>query len=343
MPSLTAKAWGDSPTGPATLFTLTNSKGNHVSITDYGATVTSVVIEGGEMVVGFDELTGYLGPNPYYGALVGRYGNRIARGRFSIDGESYTLAVNNGPNSLHGGLRGFDKYVWKAETATTETEAILTLHHVSPDGDEGFPGTLHVTCRYVWNDDNELRIDYRATTDKATLVNLTNHSYFNLAGGGTIEAHTLQLAASAYVPTDETQIPLGTTEPVAGTPFDFTTAKPVGQDIRANHPQITLANGYDHTWAVDGYDGTLREIAVLTEPASGRQLRCLTTEPGVQVFTANFQPGQFPGRDGKPLPTYGAICLETQHFPDAPNQAAFTTPRLNPGETYRTTTVYRFA
>lgn len=343
MPSISAKAWGDSPTGPATLFTLTNDKGNLVRLTDYGGTITSIVVDKQEMVIGFEELSGYLGPNPYYGALIGRYGNRIARGRFSIGDKHYTLAVNNGPNSLHGGNQGFDKYVWQATIATTQSAATVTLHHVSPDGDEGYPGTLRVTCTYTWTNDNELRIDYTATTDKTTVVNLTNHAYFNLAGGGTVEQHTLKLAASAYVPTDETQIPLGETAPVAGTPFDFTTAKPVGQDLRANHPQIALANGYDHTWAVDGYDGSLREIAVLTEPASGRQLRCFTTEPGVQVFTANFQPGQFPGRDGDFLPTYGAICLETQHFPDAPNQEAFTTPLLQPGETYRTTTVYRFA
>ncbi|WP_020566675.1 aldose epimerase family protein [Neolewinella persica] len=342
MQRISSKAWGQSPDGPATLYTLTNSKGNSLSLSDYGGIITSIKIDGVEMVIGYDQLEDYLAPNPYYGALIGRYGNRIAGGKFSIGEEDYTLAANNGPNSLHGGVKGFDKYVWKAAPSSGDNRASVTLSHVSPDGDEGFPGRLDVSCKYEWTDDDELRLTYTATTDKTTIVNLTNHTYFNISGGGNVRSQLLQLDADQYTPVDETLIPLGTLAPVAGTPFDFTKAKPIGQDIAADHPQIALASGYDHNWAINGYNGKLREFATLRDPASGRQLSCYTTEPGVQVFTANFKPGLFSGRDHTPLPVQGAICLETQHFPDSPNQEAFTTPLLKPGGTYRTTTVYRF-
>ncbi|MFK8161064.1 MAG: aldose epimerase family protein [Lewinella sp.] len=342
MQRISSKAWGQSPDGAATLYTLTNSKGNSLSVSDYGGIITSIKIDDVEMVIGFDELDGYLAPNPYYGALIGRYGNRIAGGKFSIGEEDYTLATNNGPNSLHGGIKGFDKHVWKVDTSLGDNGASVILSHVSPDGDEGFPGRLSVSCKYEWTDDNELRLTYTATTDKTTVVNLTNHTYFNISGSGTIREQLLQLDADQYTPVDETLIPLGALAPVAGTPFDFTEAKPIGQDIAADHPQIALASGYDHNWAINGHTGALREFATITDPASGRQLICYTTEPGVQIFTANFKPGLFSGRDHTPLPVQGAICLETQHFPDSPNQEAFTTPLLEPGDTYRTTTVYRF-
>lgn len=342
MERISSKAWGQSPDGPATLYTLTNKNGNSLSVSDYGGIINSIKIDGVEMVIGFDELDGYLAPNPYYGALIGRYGNRIADGKFSLEGTTYTLATNNGPNSLHGGVKGFDKQLWKVETSTENNKASVTLHHVSPDGDEGFPGRLEVSCKYEWNDDNELRLTYSATTDKATIVNLTNHTYFNISGSGTVREQLLKLDADFYTPVDETLIPLGELAPVAGTPFDFTTAKPIGQDIAADHPQIALASGYDHNWAINGHNGGLQEFATLSDPASGRRLICFTTEPGVQIFTANFKPGVFSGRDHTPLPVQGAICLETQHFPDSPNQEAFTTPLLKPGDTYNTTTVYRF-
>jgi aldose 1-epimerase len=342
MQRISSKAWGQSPDGAATLYTLTNSNGNRLSVSDYGGIITSIKVGGEEMVIGYDQLEDYLAPNPYYGALIGRYGNRIAGGKFSIGEKDYTLAANNGPNSLHGGIKGFDKHVWKVDTSSGDNRASITLNHVSPDGDEGFPGSLNVSCKYEWTDDDELRLTYTATTDKTTIVNLTNHTYFNIAGSGNVRDQLLQLDADQYTPVDETLIPLGALAPVAGTPFDFTKAKPIGQDIAADHPQIALANGYDHNWAINGFNGKLREFATITDPASGRRLSCYTTEPGVQIFTTNFKPGQFSGRDHTPLPLYGAICLETQHFPDSPNQEAFTTPLLEPGDTYRTTTVYRF-
>lgn len=342
MPTITQTAFGQTPEGEATLFTLTNNQGNSVKVTNYGGIITSIRIDEEEMVVGFDELEPYLGPNPYYGALIGRYGNRIANGKFSLDGETFDLPVNNNGHQLHGGPKGFDKYVWIAASATTEEAATLRLTHVSPDGDQGFPGELSIECTYAWTNDNELRITYRATSTKNTIVNLTNHTYFNISSADTMAAQLLQLNADFYTPVDNELIPLGDNAPVAGTPFDFRSAKPIGQDIRADHPQINLANGYDHNWVLNDYDGSLREFAVITDPASGRKLRCFTTEPGVQIFTANFPAGQFKDRGGKDLATYGGICLETQHFPDSPNQAAFKTPLLKAGEEYLTKTIYRF-
>lgn len=342
MPTITQKAWGESSAGQATLFTLTNDQGNILKLTNYGGIITSIMVDEVEMVIGFDEIDGYLAPNPYYGALIGRYGNRIGEASFNIDGQVYQLPANNNGNQLHGGPVGFDKKVWQAETRTTEDAAIVTLSLVSPDGDQGFPGELTVSCEYTWNNDNELRLSYFATTTKNTIVNLTNHTYFNIGASDTVTGHTLRLNAERYTPVDDELIPFGENTLVAGTPFDFTTAKPIGQDIRADHPQIALANGYDHNWELSNYDGSLREFALLTDPATGRKLRCFTTEPGVQIFTTNFPPGKFPMRGQKDLPTYGAICLETQHFPDSPNQENFKTPLLKAGDTYQTTTVYRF-
>lgn len=326
----------------ATLYTLTNDRGNTVKVTDYGGIITSITVDDTEMVIGFDKLDGYLAENPYFGALIGRYGNRIADARFTLDGEIFELPANNNGNQLHGGPRGFDKVLWTGQTDTTDEAASLTLRHVSPDGDQGFPGELTVACTYTWTNDNELRLAYEATTTKSTIVNLTNHTYFNIGSGPKVLDHTLRLDGSYYTPTDDESIPLGELAPVAGTPFDFRTAKPIGRDIDRDHPQLNIPGGYDHNWAIDGYDGSLREFALVTDPVSGRKLRCLTTEPGVQIWTTNFAPGQFTMRGGKDLPPRGAICLETQHFPDSPNQGNFTTPRLNKGETYRTETVYRF-
>ncbi len=342
MPTITSTAWGESPAGKATLFQLTNDQGNTLSLTNHGGIITSIVINGQEMVIGFDDLESYLGENPYYGALVGRYGNRIGGSQFSLDGKTFMLAPNNNGNQLHGGPRGFNDYVWVADTATTAEAAMVTLSHISPDGDQGFPGELRVSCRYEWTNDNELRLHYEARTDKPTIVNLTNHTYFNIGDGENILQQTLQLKADRFTPVNDVLIPFGENLSVKGTPFDFTSAKVIGKDIRADHPQIALANGYDHNWELNDYDGSLREFALVTDPASGRKLRCFTTEPGVQIFTANFAAGQFKGRGGMDLPTYGAICLETQHFPDSPNQPSFKTPRLDPGEVYSTTTVYRF-
>ncbi len=342
MPKIVTKHWGQSPSGPAQRFTLTNASGNTVCLSDYGATITSIVVEGKEMVLGFDELAGYLGEQPYYGATIGRYGNRIANGQFSLGGKAYQLPINNGPNCLHGGTVGFDKKRWASSSATTENDATVTFALESEDGDQGFPGKLSVKVSFTWTNGNELKIAYTATTDKPTVVNLTNHAYFTISDAPTVEAQILALKAAHYLPVDETSIPLGHLAPVAGTPFDFTTPKPVGQDIRADHPQIKIANGYDHTWVIDGKAGQLREFALLTDPRSGRALRAFTTEPGVQVFTANFAEGQFVQRRGQAVPTFGAICLETQHYPDSPNQPSFPSTELRPGEVFESVTVYRF-
>ena len=344
MPQLTSAAFGTVPgQGPATLYTLTNDAGNSVKITDYGGIVTSINYDGAEMTVAFDDLAPYLDSFPYYGALIGRYGNRIADARFTLDGTTYDLVPNEKGNQLHGGTKGFDKYIWRADTNTTADAAVLTLRHTSPDGDMGFPGKLDVKVTYTWTNDNELKLDYEATTDEPTIVNLTNHTYFNISDADTMTAVVLQLDADAYTPVDEELIPFGKNEPVAGTPFDFRAGKPIGQDIRSDHSQVKQVNGYDHNWVLNNYDGSLRQFATLTDPVSGRRLTCSTTEPGLQIFTTNFTPGQFPARGGEPVKTYEAICLETQHFPDSPNQEGFATPRLDVGETYRTTTVYHFS
>lgn len=344
MPTVIGEAFGSikSAGQESTLYTLTNDQGNTVKLTDYGGIITSIVVAGVEMVIGFDEIAGYLEEHPYFGALVGRYGNRIADAQFTLDGEAFKLEPNNNGNQLHGGPKGFDKHLWTGSTETTDDAVSVTLRHISPDGDQGFPGELTVSCTYTWTNDNELRLTYEATTTKNTIVNLTNHTYFNIGSEPTVENHTLRLDGDTYTPVNGNMIPLGRNAPVEGTPFDFRTAKPIGQDIAADHPQLKIPNGYDHNWAINGYDGSLREFAVVTDPASGRKLRCFTTEPGVQIWTTNFEPGQFKMRGGKDLPTHGAICLETQHFPDSPNQEAFQTPRLNAGATYRTETVYRF-
>ncbi|WP_175489395.1 aldose epimerase family protein [Neolewinella agarilytica] len=342
MPTITSTAWGESPAGKVSLFELTNDQGNTLSLTNYGGIVTSIVMQGKEMVIGFDNLESYLGEHPYYGALVGRYGNRIGGSQFSLDGKTFMLEPNNNGNQLHGGPRGFNDHLWGVDTATTAEAAIVTLSHISPDGDQGFPGELRVSCRYEWTNDNELRLYYEARTNKPTIVNLTNHTYFNIGNEENILQQTLHLKADRFTPVNDEMIPFGENLSVRGTPFDFTTAKEIGRDIMADHPQIALANGYDHNFELNDYDGSLKEFALVTDPASGRKLRCFTTEPGVQIFTANFAAGQFKGRGGTDLPTYGAICLETQHFPDSPNQANFKTPRLDPGQVYSTTTVYRF-
>ena len=343
MPTITSTPIPNTPgNGPARLYHLTNSGGNTVKITNYGGIITSIVFGGREMVIGFDDPSRYWGTHPYYGALIGRYGNRIAGASFSLGGTSYQLTPNENGNQIHGGPQGFDKEIWHAETATTGDAAALTLSHVSPDGHMGYPGEVTVSCRYTWTDANELRLDYKATSTEDTILNLTNHAYFNIGNRETVEDLVLQLDANAYTPVDQQSIPTGKIEDVAGTPFDFTSAKRIGKDLRADHTQIKIGNGYDHNWVVNDYDGSLRRVATLSDPASGRRLTCSTTEPGVQVFTANFKVGEFPGRGGAPIVPHGAVCLETQHFPDSPNQTNFRTPRLDAGGVYRTTTVYRF-
>jgi aldose 1-epimerase len=334
---------------PVALFTLTNARGHETRISTLGGTVVSLSVPDRDgkledVVLGFDSLRDYEDRSPFFGCITGRYANRIANGKFTLDGRTHSLAVNNGPNHLHGGIVGFDKKVWKPRTEKTADAVRLVLSHTSPDGDEGYPGELACEVAYTWTNDNELRIDYTATTSAPTVVNLTNHSYFNLAGhdGGPILGHLLKLEADAFTPTDATAIPTGERRAVEGTPFDFRTAQPIGARIDASDQQIKWGFGYDHNFIVDGTAGRLRPCAELSDPSSGRVMTVLTTEPGVQLYTANFM-DNLKGKAGAVYPKRGGVCLETQHFPDSPNQPDFPTTVLRPGDTYRSTTVYAFS
>jgi aldose 1-epimerase len=298
-----------------------------------------------DVVLGFDSLDGYLGKPPYFGAIIGRYGNRIGAGKFTLDGQQYTLAGNDHGNSLHGGLKGFDKVLWTATPKSTPEGQALLLHYVSKDGEEGYPGNLAVTVTYTLTDKNELKIHYSATTDKATVLNLTNHSYFNLAGAGSgdILKHELTLHADRFTPVDKGLIPTGKLEPVAGTPFDFTKATAIGARVNDDHEQLKLGLGYDHNWVLTRSGKGLATAAEVYEPSSGRALEVLTTEPGVQFYCGNFLDGTNVGKGGKAYQHRWGFCLETQHFPDSPNKPEFPSTRLAPGEKYDTTTVYKFS
>jgi aldose 1-epimerase len=327
------------------LFTLRNAHGIEVKATNYGAIITSIVTPDrtgrpGDIVLGFDALDAYLKDPPYFGAVVGRYGNRIAKGRFTLDGRTYRLATNNGPNHLHGGLKGFDKVVWKAEPVSEGTGVVFSRR--SPDGEEGYPGNLDVRITYTLTDDNQLVIDYHATTDKATPVNLTQHSYFNLAREGDILGHQLLIAADRYTPVDSTLIPTGDLAPVEGTPFDFRTPTAIGARIDQPNDQLKNGGGYDHNWVVNR-NGAGRQLAArVLEPTSGRTLEVSTTEPGLQFYTGNFLDGTITGKGGRVYLRRSAFCLETQHFPDSPNQPKFPSTILRPGGAYDSQTVFRF-
>ena len=344
--SITREQWGATADGAVERYLLDNGRGLRAAILTHGGILQSLEVPDAagtpaNVVLGFDRLAGYLDhPDPYFGALIGRYGNRIAGGRFTLDGTTYEVPVNDGPNSLHGGTAGFDKRLWTA----TPLDDALELRYVSPDGDQGYPGTLTATVRYSVSSDNALRLDYEATTDAPTVVNLTNHSYFNLAGEGSgdIYAHRLRLAASRYTPVDATSIPTGELAEVAGTPMDFRTPTAVGERLRTDHEQVRYAGGYDHNWVLDRPDGELAEAAVLADPASGRTLTVLTTEPGVQFYSGNFLDGTFAGTSGRLYRQGDGLALETQHFPDSPNHPHFPSTELRPGRTYRSTTVLRF-
>lgn len=340
---ITKASWGQSDGKDVFLFTLTNAKGNQVKISNYGGTITNWTAPDkagnrNSIVVGFDSLGGYLAHPPYFGALVGRYGNRIGDAKFTLDGKTYKLAANNGKNSLHGGLKGFDKVVWDAST-DNDSVPVLTLKYLSKDGEEGFPGNLSVTVQYSLSDDDELKIDYSATTDKSTPINLTNHSYFNLTGdvSNTILNHTLQINADNFTPVDTSLITTGEIKPVKGTPFDFTTPMKIGARIDS------VKGGYDHNFVLNSKDGSLQLAAILSDSVSGRKLEVFTTEPGLQFYTGNFLDGKFMNHDGKPVNLHTAMCMETQHFPDSPNKPGFPSAILKPGATYHTTTVYKLS
>lgn len=328
-------------------YTLANANGLEARILTYGGTLSSLRVPDrdgqlAEVALGFDDLGPYLGPHPYFGSLIGRYANRIRAGRFSLAGRTYRLAINDGPNHLHGGPGGFHRATWAAQTLAAPDGPSLTLAYSSPDGEEGYPGTLAVVVSYTLTNADELRIDYQARADRETVVNLTNHTYFNLAGAGTILGHQLQVAASRFLPTDTSSIPLGELRPVAGTPFDFRRPALIGPRIDDDDEQLRNNKGFDHTFVLDKAPGQLAFAARVSDPGSGRVLELHTTEPGVQLYTGNFLDERFVGRGGQPCVRYGALCLEAQHFPDSPNQPRFPSTLLRPGERYAQTTVYRF-
>jgi aldose 1-epimerase len=347
----TRSSFGQLPDGRSVdQFTLTNAHGIEVRLITYGGIITSIRTPDrsgqlDDVVLGFDSLAGYLKDSPYFGAIVGRYANRIANGQFSLDGTTYHLTKNNGPNSLHGGVRGFDKVVWTGEPFQTDSGVGVTLRYTSKDGEEGFPGMLVARVTYTLTPRDELVVDYEATSDKATPVNLSQHTYWNLHGtaGGDILDHLLTLDASAFTPVDSTLIPTSEIAPVAGTPFDFRTATPIGTHIGQENTQLRFGGGYDHNWVLDRGSATgLMHAARLVEPSSGRTLDVSTTEPGVQFYSGNFLDGTIRGKSGRVYGHRTGLCLETQHFPDSPNHANFPSTILRPGATYRARTVFRF-
>jgi len=350
---ITSEPFGEVEGEAVELYNLENANGMVVRIMTYGGIIQSVMVpdRDGEMrnvTLGFPTLEQYVESNPYFGTITGRYANRIARGTFYLDDVRYQLALNNGENHLHGGEQGFDKFIWAAEEVEGEDGVGLRLSRTSPDDEEGYPGNLEVEVTYTLTNDDEIRIDYSATTDETTVVNLTNHAYWNLAGEGTgtIYDHELQLNASNYTPVDETLIPTGEIAPVDGTPMDFTEATAIGERIRDDFEQLVIGRGYDHNWVIDRddpEDGELVEAAVLTDPESGRTLTISTTEPGIQFYSGNFLDGSLIGTSFRMYRQGDGLALETQHYPDSPNQPDFPSTILEPGDEYTSTTVYAFS
>jgi aldose 1-epimerase len=350
--NMTKKPFGKTEDGQAVdLYVLTNKNGMEAAITNFGGVVVSLKVPDRErkvddVVLGYDSLDGYLTNKAYFGAIIGRYGNRVAHGRFTLDGVTYTLPKNDGDNTLHGGIRGFNKRLWAAKEVATPRGPALELTYLSKDGEEGFPGNLSVKVAYTLTDQNELRIDYSATTDKDTVVNLTNHSYFNLAGqgnGDTLE-HQLTIKADQFTPVDQTLIPTGEVRAVKNTAFDFTQATVIGARINQDDQQLKVGRGYDHNWVLTGGIKSSPALAAEAyEPKSGRVLEVLTTEPGVQFYSGNFLDGTIQGKGGKVYNQRYGFCLETQHFPDSPNHSTFPTTVLKAGGKYHTTTIFKFS
>ena len=350
---VTRERFGTTDCGEAvSVFTLKNAHGMALRVTDYGGIILTLLVPDkngrlDDVVLGYDSLTGYLRSSPYFGALIGRYGNRIAHGRFTLDGKTYTLATNNGPNHLHGGLRGFDKVVWDVAPFEHPDSVGLVLRYTSPNDEEGYPGTLRTTVTYTLTSANELVFDYSATTDRATLVNLTQHSYFNLAGDGKgdILGHVVTLNADRFTPVDSTLIPTGELKSVAGTPFDFRKPTPIGARIDQDDVQLRYGPGYDHNFVLnksgDGHEPTF--AARVYEPATGRVMEIYTTEPGLQFYSGNFLDGTLHGKKGVVYRRRYGFAMETQHFPDSPNKPGFPSTILRPAEQYRSRTIYKFA
>ncbi|HVU25354.1 MAG TPA: aldose epimerase family protein [Opitutus sp.] len=354
-PVITVQSFGSLPDGrPTQLFTLENASGFRADISDYGGVVVRLLAPDrngqlADVILGLPDAAAYQAKSPFFGALIGRYGNRIAHGKFTLDGLTYSLPLNDHPGdtpcSLHGGTTGFDKVIWQARPMIVAGNPTLVLTYVSRDGDQGYPGRLVAEVTYTVTPQNELRIDYKATTTKATPVNLTNHMYFNLRGegNGTVLDQVLTIHAAHMTPVNAGLIPTGEIAPVAGTPFDFTTPHAIGERIGADNEQLKLGGGYDHNWVLDNQGGTLAPAATVSDPQTGRVLEVLTDQPGVQCYTGNFLDGTITGIGGKSYVHRGAFCLETQHYPDAPNHPEFPSTILRPGETYRSTTIYRFS
>ena len=348
--SIQKSNFGTLSTGEAVhLFTLTNNKGMQVGILDYGGIITSLLApdKNGnyeDVVLGFDTLADYETRNPYFGALVGRYANRIAGGKFSLDGREYRLVQNNGNNHIHGGTKGFDKVIWGANPIEFADRVSLELSYTSEDMEEGYPGNLVCNVTYTLTDNNELQVTYRATTDKKTIVNLTQHSYFNLSGdfSRSILDHELQLKADEFVPVNDELIPTGDYAAVTGTPFDFNSMKKIGKDIESSHEQIRIGNGYDHSWVLKEYNSKIRLVSTVVHPSTGRVLEVYTTEPGMQLYTGNFLDSTLPAKGGGTYGRRSGFCLETQHHPDSPNQPKFPSVVLEPGQTYRSETLFKF-
>jgi aldose 1-epimerase len=347
--SVTVQPFGNTPQGEGVaIYTLKNSKGMEARIMNYGGIVVSLKVLDkagalGDVVLGYDTLADYIKANPYFGSLVGRYGNRIAKGKFTLNGTEFNLATNNIGNHLHGGLKGFDKVIWTPRILANKRDAMLELTYVSPDGEEGYPGKLTVTAIYSVTEKNELRLDLTATTDKPTVCNLTHHSYFNLAGKGDILSHEVWIPAETFTPVDCTFIPMGEMKPVAGTPFDFRKMTAIGARINNKDDQLTFGLGYDHNWVFNKPAGKLTQLAAVREPTTGRVMEVFSTEPGLQFYSGNFLDGANVGKGGVAYQYRTGFCMEPQHYPDSPNKPQFPSVVLKPGETYHNTIIYRFS